>query len=247
MIKVIFLAFLVINIVIALWARNTDKLSRGSAAYNVPPLAGDHIILVSEVDSTELVSREDAKEEAGAYIDIAEDLSELASESEEDEVLCVYLSTFSFRDNAEALADQIRALGVNVKLWTQKVESQGPAMVYIKPFMSAQEARRELRVLKASRIDSFIIADGELTNGISLGVFRTEQNALAQQARVEALGYDVEISHMRIQEDQFSLVASGEILDALEDEYWLKIANKNKHISIQQKACNAVASEGNFH
>ena len=245
--KVIFSALIIVNIAIALWATSADRHSASAPVSTVPPLMGDAIILVSEVDSAELVDR--VAEEIEVVVDSAEEVSESDSDQEEPmgEAFCVFLTPFLLRDDAESLADQIRALGVNVKLWTQKVESQGPAMVYIKPFISAQEAQRELRVLRALQIDSFIIADGELTNGISLGVFRAEQNALAQQTRVEALGYDVEISHMRIQEDQFSLVASGEILDALEDEYWLKIANKNKHISIQQKACNAVASEGNFH
>jgi len=241
MIRIVFSFFVVINIVIALWVNFTNGSSGGAAIPNDAPLVqGDVLILIEEIDLSQLV-----RGEAGFSDDALDKLPELPLESEVI-ARCMVLSSFNFRDDAEALADRIRGFGVTVELVVEKIESQGPVMVYIKPFISAQEAQRELRVLRSSQIDSFIISDGELINGISLGVFRTVQNALAQEVKIEALGYDVETRHISVQTDQFSLIAGGEVLDALEDDYWLKIANENKDISIEQKACNEVASERNF-
>lgn len=242
MIRVVFSFFVVINVIVALWVNASQVVSNQAViSRDAPRIQGDDLILIEEIDLSQLSSREAVAAKESAVQGVSAEVEQVDSPSE-----CMLLTSFEFRNEAEALADQIRSLGVDVEMIAEKIESQGPVMVYIKPFISAQEAQRELRVLRASQIDSFIISDGELTNGISLGVFRTEQNALAQEVKIEALGYDVETSYISVQKDRFSLIASGEILDALEDDYWLKIANENKDISIEQKVCNEVASGVNF-
>lgn len=243
MIRVLFSFFVVINIIIALWINGSSSATNGIEVPNdAPQVQGDDLILIEEVELSQLVSRESkalGEELVAQQQSVESELVDVVSE-------CMVLTPFEFRDDAEDLAEQIKSLGVNVRLLVEKIESQGPIMVYIRPFVSAQEAQRELRVLRASQVDSFIISDGELTNGISLGVFSTEQNALAQEVKLEALGYDVQTDYISVQKDQFSLIASGDVLGALEDDYWLKIANENKDISIEQKPCNEVASEVNF-
>lgn len=247
MLRVIIAFFVVISAIIALWGsgigQNSDAPDTG---IGVPMIQGDELILVSEVDASQLLSRQPQELE---FVAVQELEPVFVGHEFSDETLaqrpaaqCVVLSSFYFRDEADALADQVRSLGVEVEIRVDITETQGSIMVYIEPFVSAQEAQRELRVLRASGVDSFIISGGELTNGISLGVFNTRQNALTQQARIEGLGYSVETNQFTIEEEHFSLIASGDVLMALAADYWLKIANENKDISIEQKGCNEVAS-----
>ena len=50
-----------------------------------------------------------------------------------------------------------------------------------------------------------------------------------------------------VENDQYFINFSGQVLGAITEEYWANIANEYKDISIEQKACNEVASSGNFH
>lgn len=253
MVRLVFAFFVVVNVIIALWvnASSSDQ-AKIYAVDSVPELQGDELILVSEIDPSQLLISDQSKEtQREQNIDVGDNNISVSGNPAEVVVpkspsQCMVLSFFEFKNEAEALADRIRGFGVRVDMLVEEIEADGPIMVYIKPFVSAQEAQRELRVLRSSNIDSFIISEGDLVNGISLGVFRTEQNALAQQVRIEVLGYDVETSVIAIQKEQFSLIASGDVLDALEDDYWLKIASENKDISIEQKPCNEVASGVKF-
>ena len=244
MIRLAFSFVVVVNVIVALWLSGAGRGQNSqNFSANRPLIQGDTLILIAEVNPSQLTPS--FVEEAGTL-----PVEELASPVEvvkaNTSAQCVVLSSFKSGADAEVLADRIRDFGVNVDLKAEKTESPGPFMVYIKPFISDREARREMRVLKSSKVDSFIIVDGELTNGISLGVFGTEQNALAQKFRVAALGYEVETRHLTVQKEHFSLVASGEVLAALEDDYWVKIASENKDISIEQKVCNEVASGVKF-
>ena len=251
MVRLIFLFFVVINVIIALWVNGlAGRPNNIEPPKGASKLQGDRLILIQEVDPSQLISLKasGSEEEVLSASSVATFIEEPIVEDENAGVVstCMVLKPFEFRDDAQNLGDQISSFGLTVKLLSEKVESPGPVMVYIKPFVSALEAQRELRVLRASNIDSFIISDGELANGISLGVFRTEQNALALEVEIESLGYEVETNRITVQKDLFSLIVGGNTLDALEDDYWLRIANENKDISIEQKDCNEVASTVNF-
>lgn len=238
-------AFLVlVNVAVMLWLFTSNNQTNSGKSSSAPLLQGDKLIMVSEVGSGELRPRV-AEKQIGDTVLPERPVDAVAAEDDQPPQ-CVISGPFETRNEAELLADQVSSLGLDTAVFSRKTETSGSIMVYIEPFVSAQEAQRELRVLQSSGVDSFVIADGELDNGISLGVFRTRQNALTQQVRIERLGYETNTRQFMVEEDEFYVNSGGGVLDALADDYWANIANEYKDISIEQKACNEVASEGDF-
>ncbi len=241
MLRLLVAFVVVLNVMFAVWALGDRP---GTDSGRSVPEVGD-IVLIQEVDPRELTPRSLLQLEV-APSRVAETGLDSGVEPDLPE-LCQVLSYFPTRDSAESLAGRFLALDMAVRVEEQTTERPtGTIMVYIEPLLSAQSAQREFRVLQASGVDSFIIADGELQNGISLGVFQTEENAQVQQARIERLGYSAKTRQVMVEERRYSLVVGGAVLDALPDEYWSNIANENSDISVEQKECIEVASTVNF-
>lgn len=240
MIRLVVAFFVVINVVVALFFMGKDPVDNQEAeAAQLPYVRGDQLILLSELDNSELKPLEPpVVEEQNAREEVQE---------EELEQVCVLSGPFTSEQRARELADRIGALGVNATLLTETLETPGSIMVYTGPFASGQQAQRELRVLQASVVDSFVVADGDLVNAISLGVFRTLENARTQQDRIEQFGYQTQTYQYIVENDQYFISFSGRVLSAITEDYWANIANEYKDITIEQKACNEVASSGNFH
>ncbi len=247
MIRLVVALFVVINVIVALlFFGEKNGVTDSRHATLLPADSGDQLILLSDVDASELTTKTQSVNNQDEPVSPA--TGETPPEEDEAELqMCMLSGPFVSLDRARELADRIGALGVSVDFLTETTESPGSIMVYTGPFASAQQAQRELRVLQSSGIDSFVVADGELANAISLGVFRTLENARTQQDRIEQLGYQTQTYQYMVENDRYYVNFSGRVLAAITSDYWTNIANEYKDISIEQKACNEVASSGNFH
>jgi|GEM_PF-3305616 len=234
----------VVNVVIALlFMEGESKTGPEGKLIQRPAESGDQLILLSEIDASELTPVVQSPPSAQSLIE-----EEGPEETVEEEVFsCVLSGPFASESRARELGDRVGALGFSVEFLTETIETPGSIMVYMGPFASAQQARRDLQVIQASGLDSFVVADGELANAISLGVFRANENARAQQDRIERLGYQSEIYQYMVEDDRYFVNFSGRAMGTITNDYWANIASEYKGISIEQKACNEVASSGNFH
>jgi hypothetical protein len=72
------------------------------------------------------------------------------------------------------------------------VRELGPAFawwVHVPPLRSREEAERRAQAIEAAGVnDVQVVADGRWRNAISLGIFKTEEAASAQLARMKAAG-----------------------------------------------------------
>lgn len=244
MIRLVVALVVVVNVVIALLlVGGESKISREGGLAELPPDSGSQLILLSEIDASERTPVNQSPP-AQALIDIEEPREEIP---EEEAPMCMVAGPFAAESSARELADRVGALGVSVDFLTETTETPGSIMVYTGPFASAQLAQRELRVLQSSGVDSFVVANGELANAISLGVFRTSENAVVQQDRLETLGYETRTYQYMVENDQYFISFGGQALSAITSDYWTDIASEYRDITIEQKACNEVASSGNFH
>lgn len=244
MIRLVVALVVVVNVLIALlFMSGESKISREGDLAQLPPESGDQLILLSEIDASERIPVNQPSS-AQNRINAEEPREEKPIEETH---LCMFAGPFATESRVRELADRVGALGVSVEFLTETTETPGSIMVYAGPFASAQLAQRELRILQSSGVDSFVVAGGELANAISLGVFRTSENARTQQDRIERLGYETQTYQYMVENDQHFVSFSGQALSAIASDYWADIANEYKDISIEQKACNEVASLGNFH
>ncbi len=135
------------------------------------------------------------------------------------------------------LSERLKAAGLNPDLVEEVVETPGPVMVYILPFDSAREAALELNVLRRENIESFIIADGELQNGISVGVFSAGQNAMARAAQIQALGYQTGEYQYSVEQSQYALYLPSRELVTLAEDYWHELQTDFPSMTREQNSC----------
>lgn len=135
------------------------------------------------------------------------------------------------------LSERLKAAGVNPSLVEEVVEAPGPIMVYILPFDSAREAALELNVLRRESIESFIIADGDLQNGISVGVFSTSQNALTRAAQIQALGYQTGEYQYSVEQSRYALYLPSRESLSLAEEYWRELQTDFPSMTREQNSC----------
>lgn len=111
-------------------------------------------------------------------------------EAPPEEAVCLFLG--SFEESTEAEQVEQRLLSLDIRSQMQVVESAGAVdyWVYLPPLASRQASLRQLRELQARKIDSYIITQGDLSNGISLGIFPRHDSAGSVITRLRSAGYE---------------------------------------------------------
>ncbi|MCX4026310.1 hypothetical protein H0A36_21085 [Endozoicomonas sp. SM1973] len=137
-----------------------------------------------------------------------------------------------------------RFLAIGIKPIRKKtqVNTEPDYWVYIKPLISRRSALRKLKELKAQGRDSFIITDGELKNGLSLGLFTKQSSALNLQNEMISAGYDVAVKVVERFKDETWLNFSPSELELIADQVWVGLANNYPFIEKRRIRCKDVAS-----
>jgi len=96
-------------------------------------------------------------------------------------------------ERARALRNALADSGARVEM--QRGEAPSSFLVYLPPAASLADAQRQVSSLRQAGIDDvFLMQEGPLRLGVSVGVFSREEGARAVSARVSALGYEVRIA-----------------------------------------------------
>ncbi len=123
------------------------------------------------------------------------------------------------------------------------VEGQPDYRVYMPPFNTFLAAQRRLDELKANDIESFIINSGELTLGISLGLFSFEESALTVQAELAAQGYPTAIQELAHTETELWVNLKELPEGGFSDSQWLQILEDSPGLQKIEKLCETIAPE----
>jgi hypothetical protein len=140
-------------------------------------------------------------------------------------------------EQVSSLLERLRSVDLNPILEEEVVGKPGPIMVYVPPFVSAREATLELNVLRREDIESFIIPEGDLQNGISVGVFGTEQNALARSIQLENLGYQTGQYQYVVEETQYSVNLPLSESSLMASNYWVELELDFPLLTREQNSC----------
>lgn len=127
---------------------------------------------------------------------------------------CLFVGGFEHGRVAEVL--ERRLLGLDIEAGVQMLSAPGATdyWVYLVPLASVQASVRQLKELQARKIDSYIIAQGDLANGISLGIFARADMAQEVMRRLRAAGYQPELRE----------------LARAQRTYWVRVASHNRHL-----------------
>ena len=119
--------------------------------------------------------------------------------------------------------------------------------VYLRPEATRALATAKLRELQDKKIDSFIIPQGEIANGISLGVFDKRDNAERRQQAVKERGYDALIrENPRIYRENWVALQPSEAAK-FSHELYQQLRVDHQAVDLRKDRCSKVASTIDIH
>ena len=123
------------------------------------------------------------------------------------------------------------------------VPKQLPAInwVYISPRNSRKEALAVLKSLQENNIDSFLIADGEYKNGISLGFFSKLESAGAVMKERRRQGYEVSITRKTREQKTFWVAFDEKNSLQVDEDLINSLKGDVSDLKKQEKSCRDVA------
>lgn len=129
-------------------------------------------------------------------------------ENEESNLACLALGDFENITISNALVSELRQKGLQARVELQEqIESE--YRVYMPPFTSDSAVRQTLENLIERGIDSFLITEGDLTQGISLGVFSSQTLAFNLQEELASEGYATSIQESLRRNTEFWIVITS--------------------------------------
>lgn len=202
-----------------------------------PPETGRRLVLVSE---SETLSKPIKKIVAEKKASDSGPVS--AANNKQISANCITLGPFGDSESADQVQQRLFSLGISSR---QRADQNMQAIdywVHIPPLSSRDSAIRLLRELQAQSIDSFVITQGELTNGISLGLFSKESSAESVSRRLMAAGYNVEIKPLSRVPEQWWLELDASDDEKLDDYFRSELVSHMPAIKKTKKQCEGVVS-----
>lgn len=169
----LFLLFLVLNLFYYVWHQQKAPL-RAKEVEAVEMRQGQQqgVRLLSSAD------RERVRPETASASEVA------------DADSCLFLGSFQLSAQAQQLEQRLTALDIQAEVRSVNAAAGLDYWVYLAPLASRQASLRQLKELQARRIDSYIITQGDLANGISLGIFPRHDSAESVMRRLRDAGYE---------------------------------------------------------
>ena len=107
---------------------------------------------------------------------------------------CYTLGPFREMNTLRVVTREIKDYVIEASFRSREEQEQSMFRVYLKPVGSKKEARALIKKLNSKKIrDHFIITEGPLKNGISLGYFSDKKRAYKHAGRVRKHGFDAVI------------------------------------------------------
>lgn len=237
MLRWLVLGLLLCNGIYFLWQHQAASVS--VAAVEPVKAQGDPLVLLSEAgkggaaQSAPQPQEDRPAEPAAPPAPIAEAPAQ---------PVCHMIGPFKERISARQVKDRLQALDITVNTYQLNVPSKPDYWVHLGPMRSRKEALEALRELHSKNIDSFLITEGDLVNGISLGFFTREDLAQAVLKQRRAQGYDAKIQEVpRFSEELWDVFAEGEY-SKFSDQLWQEISAGTQDLELRKNLCDAIAS-----
>lgn len=131
------------------------------------------------------------------------------------EAVCLFLGSFEQEQQAQLVEQRLLSLDIRSRVQSVDAAAGMDYWVYLAPLGSRQASLRQLRELQARKIDSYIITQGDLTNGISLGIFPRNDSAQSVMQRLRSAGYEPQIRE----------------LTRAHRNYWVRIAPESRRLA----------------
>ena len=193
-----------------------------ASRYNVVA-GGARLLLLSELDSP------------GSGV--------IASSSESGEQLCLLAGPLIERADARQLVAGLQRLDVGAEIVVQSITKAPNYWVYLEPYETRKAAIEKLKALQLAKVDSYLITQGELANGISLGVFENIDSARRMLERRQGQGYDVKVRELGKKNYEYWVSVAGGYTADLDKKVTKIMDELEMSFGKRQIFCKSVASE----
>lgn len=256
----IVISLLLFNVMFLLWnwlgyshSKGVEAMNAGTAAERAE-MPGARVLLLRErvVPDTQpgenIVPAADALVLAGnTDASTAESFALKVDGAQADQSVCLLLGPHPEPPAAKILIDRLAALQIQGKYAAIEVAGEPDYWVYLRPEPTKELAAVKLRELQEKKIDSFIIPQGEIANGISLGVFDKQENAEKRQQAITELGYSAQVrANPRNYLESWVVIYPDEAA-RFSSELYNQLRLDNNKLDLRKDLCSKVASLIDIH
>ena len=157
--------------------------------------------------------------------------------------LCMLVGPLNSALAAKRLMKELEVPPLRVQVINQPVIKAPNYWVYLPPYENRKTAITKLKSLQAAKVDSYLITQGELANGISLGVFENIDSARKLLERRERQGYNAKIKELGKKDFNHWVFVEGDNAVELRVKVSKTIEEVKNSIGMRQISCKSVASE----
>lgn len=171
---------------------------------------------------------------------------EVAADVAANPDICWQIGPFKEIVSGKQVVSRLAALDISLSLRSVEIPGEPDYWVHIPPQVSRKAAIKLLKELQAKKIDSFLITEGDLANGISLGFFTQQDRASKVYEKRTAQGYAAEIKLVpRTHTELWAVFDAGEY-GKFSDVLWEKIKQGNSGLERRKNYCDKIASAHDF-
>lgn len=151
--------------------------------------------------------------------------------------VCEVLGPFIDAGLGAGLLKELGAAGVQGETFETDVPAPSDYWVYFPPLQTRRAAMRQLAEFQNRGIDSFVITQGSLVNGVSLGLFTKKVSADELVKRMEVLGYPARIQEVYRSRKEFWIRTeyAGDRDD--KTDLWRNIESRFPLMKRREEAC----------
>ncbi|MEH6559727.1 MAG: SPOR domain-containing protein [Oceanicoccus sp.] len=164
----------------------------------------------------------------------------------EPSAVCWQIGPFKEEISARQIMSRLSAMDISLQLQSVDIPAESDYWVYLPPEVSRKAAIKLLRELQSKKIDSFLITEGERTNGISLGFFTQKDRADSVMKMRSDQGYSPAIREIVRVDTEFWLIFDEAGSGKLSDVLWEKIIQGSEGLERRKNYCDKIASADNF-
>lgn len=154
---------------------------------------------------------------------------------------CLFLGGFEQEDVARAVEQRLLSTDIKAEVEVADAASGLDFWVYLAPLASRQASLRQLKELQARKIDSYIISQGDLVNGISLGIFQRNDSAQSVMQRLREAGYDPLLRELARAHRYYWVKVAPQSRILLSDTLLERLAEDFAGLEHQLKPCEGLA------
>lgn len=166
---------------------------------------------------------------------------------EEVEPACMLVGEYTTRAKLSSLKRSLNKIpDIEMTDVEREEEVFRDYFVYIEPVTSRQAAVQIVRDLRSDGVESFVINNPPFENGISLGVFKNDENSAEFVRRLRGLDYDVIRQKRNKTTTFYSVFLKAENETLVDEAFWQEIRRDFSDIQVTEKSCEEVASASNF-